>query len=180
MKTPDVQAFKKLIATATLPALGPQRRPEARSAAELHLALDAFFRTAPGALEHEQPLRSAAMLWHDHLDESHQISQNLPDTTGSFLHGIMHRREPDYGNAKYWFSRVGEHASSPVLARRVSELLAKQAVPDPGLTRLGASGRWDAFQFVDLCEAAANAQQPRYQLLQQIQAVEFETLLEHL
>ena len=39
---------------------------------------------------------SAIWLHHDFLDESHSISQNIATTTGSFWHGIMHRREGDY------------------------------------------------------------------------------------
>ena len=34
------------------------------------------------------------------IDESHTISQDLGSAEGSFLHGIMHRREGDFGNAK--------------------------------------------------------------------------------
>ncbi|WP_283434442.1 hypothetical protein [Neorhodopirellula lusitana] len=48
------------------------------------------------------------------LDRSHSISQNDSSAEGSFWHGIMHRRESDYSNAKYWFRRVGSH---PVLIR---------------------------------------------------------------
>src|SRR5277367_1162697 len=32
-------------------------------------------------------------LWHDWLDQSHEISQSLHSATGSFWHAIMHRRE---------------------------------------------------------------------------------------
>src|SRR5262245_21856010 len=54
-------------------------------------------------------------LYFDFLDESHAISQTaegVPDH--DFWHAIMHRREPDAGNSKYWWRRVGNH---PVLAQ---------------------------------------------------------------
>ncbi|MCC6145204.1 MAG: hypothetical protein IT368_15465 [Candidatus Hydrogenedentes bacterium] len=53
----------------------------------------------------------AAGLWLyiDDLDRSHTLSQGLTDHTGSFWHGIMHRREGDFSNSHYWFHRVGMH-----------------------------------------------------------------------
>lgn len=55
--------------------------------------------------------RLAAGLWLyvDDLDRSHTISQSMEDQTGSFWHGIMHRREGDFSNSHYWFRRVGQH-----------------------------------------------------------------------
>jgi hypothetical protein len=52
-----------------------------------------------------------AGLWlrFDFLDESHKISQEVETPTGSFWHAIMHRREGDFGNSKYWWRRVGQH-----------------------------------------------------------------------
>jgi hypothetical protein len=37
------------------------------------------------------------------LDRSHTISQGIGSAEGSFWHGIMHRREGDFSNSKYWF-----------------------------------------------------------------------------
>jgi hypothetical protein len=52
-----------------------------------------------------------AGLWlrFDFLEESHRISQEIDSPTGSFWHAIMHRREGDFGNSKYWWRRVGKH-----------------------------------------------------------------------
>lgn len=52
------------------------------------------------------------------IDRSHSISQDIENPEGSFLHGIMHRREGDFSNAKYWFRRVGNH---PVIEQLASE-----------------------------------------------------------
>src|SRR5437868_4066766 len=62
------------------------------------------------------PPACAAGLWlyFDFLDESHAISQELDTPEGSYWHAIMHRREPDAWNSKYWWRKVGPH---PVLAR---------------------------------------------------------------
>ena len=43
------------------------------------------------------------------LDRSHTISQSIDHPSGSFWHGIMHRREGDFGNSHYWFHKVGHH-----------------------------------------------------------------------
>jgi len=45
-----------------------------------------------------------AGLWllHGYLDESHEISQALKTSEGSFWHGVMHRIERDFWNSKYW------------------------------------------------------------------------------
>ncbi|MDA0337856.1 MAG: hypothetical protein O2782_22030 [bacterium] len=58
----------------------------------------------------EQPaLQSALWLYIDDLDRSHTVSQGIEDATGSFWHGIMHRREGDFANSHHWFNKVGEH-----------------------------------------------------------------------
>lgn len=122
-------------------------------------------------------IRSLLLLWHDHLEESHSLSQEIHDADGSVLHGIMHRREPDYWNAKYWFNRVGDHPAFPFIAERTSKLLtslgedtlAKELVPD---------GKWNPGAFVDACERAAKLNSSLVATLQRIQEIEFQVLLE--
>jgi hypothetical protein len=60
-------------------------------------------------------------LWHDALEESHAISQGLSDATGSYWHAIMHRREGDFSNSKYWNARCRNHPAIGETARRAGE-----------------------------------------------------------
>jgi hypothetical protein len=179
MTPAHLAAFRQLIRTPTLPELGPGPRPDVRSCPELIRALDAFFTdhaVPPGSRE---PLQSAALLWHDHLDESHRISQDLHDASGSLLHGIMHRREPDYGNAKYWFARVGTHPAYAPIAQAVQDLLSPRPDDANWRARLLTGGRWNPNGFVDACEELAHAPgtSPEAELLRQVLAIEFDCLL---
>src|SRR5205814_5252351 len=47
-----------------------------------------------------------AGLWSlfDYFEQSHEISQAIATPSGSYWHAMLHRREPDASNAKYWFA----------------------------------------------------------------------------
>jgi hypothetical protein len=174
----QLNAFKQLIATTELPMLGPQRRSGIKAVEELNRSLAEFFHAQKFPAHTHELLRSAALLWHDHLDASHTISQSIETRDGSWLHGIMHRREPDYGNAKYWFRRVGQHEAFPKLAERVAKFLHND---NDGLTRLIENGEWMPFALVDECERAESRRDAtRQKILREIQAIEFDTLVEHI
>jgi hypothetical protein len=101
-------------------------------------------------------------LYHDFLDESHSISQELEDATGSFWHAIMHRREPDAFNSKYWWRRVAAH---PVLAE-----LVRQA---PALGYIYTT----PFDFVDFCERVRGTGGVEELLAQRVQLLEWQRLM---
>ena len=129
-----------------------------------------------------EAIKSGLLLWNDALDESHTISQELMNQTGSYWHGIMHRREPDYSNSKYWFGRVGTHPIFPALRERALELFKEISNPSDALVNIGqtiaAQPDWDAYQLIDWCETAEAGDSPDVtHFLQQVQVEEIKLLL---
>jgi hypothetical protein len=137
--------IEKLLATPETPELGPGPRKGVLPEQEL-------------AKIDNDLLRAVLLVWHDHLDSAHTIVQDIETPDGSYIHAIIHRREPDYSNSKYWFRRVGRHPSLAKLSSRLGE-------------------QYDPFAFVDRCERRDSKSEPR---LREIQALELQFLAEHL
>ena len=89
--------------------------------------------------------------------QAHEVSQDDPSAEGTYWHGIIHRQEPDFDNAKYWFRRVKAHPVHAALADQF--------------------GRWDAEEFVKLCERSRPGSDDERQALER-QLVEWRLLYE--
>lgn len=175
----ELAKLRELLTAPEPPELGPGPRRGVLSLGELNHSLDRHFSGSKLAARQGDLVRAALLLWHDHHEPAHELSQRIKTPDGSLLHGILHRREPDYGNARHWFRRTGEHPAYSLITRRLADR------PELDAARAGKllpQGRWDAFAFVDACEQAARLVEtdPWKILLRAIQQAEFDCVLEHL
>ena len=125
------------------------------------------------------------LLW-DFLDDSHEISQTMEGKgsprTADYWHGIMHRREPDAGNASYWFRRVGPHPAFDHLGTQLiawmSELKASPEMLQLAESRLLKSKSLDPFALIELSTGALrNPGSVADQTLRMVQYLEMLNLL---
>ena len=98
-----------------MPTLLPES-PRSDAAAELIRRLEA-----------SAPVKAGLLLYIDDIHGAHTISQELETELGSLWHGIVHRREGDFSNARYWFRRCQTLSATlgidPVELTRLVELM---------------------------------------------------------
>jgi hypothetical protein len=173
--------FWQVVRTDSPPSLDQNPRPGVLPLTELNDRLNLFFADVHAGETAQLHLRAAALLYHDHHDAAHDIVQEMTDAVGCLIHAMVHRREPDFWNAKYWFRRVVDH---PVYRRLTPQLpqLVTHADARREVHRLTLSGTLDPIAFVDACEAAGGDPENsvRKDFLRRVQHAEFEALVAHL
>jgi hypothetical protein len=122
------------------------------------LSEPAWVAVFPSAPHRARLSLSAGLLQiHDFWDASHDAAQRADDLGerdfSAYWHGIAHRREPDAGNAAYWFRRVGKHPVFKPLAEAGRTLLDPEG--DAQLAnRLIPGGDWNPMVMIELCTQA--------------------------
>jgi len=130
-------------------------------------------------------LKAGLFCIHDYLEESHQLSQSVEHQglhhAGDYWHHIMHRREPDYSNAKYWSRAVGYHPLHDILPNAVQPLFdeSQSKTVLNWKNRLLQNNRWSLNAFVDCCaECESSQDQELNGLARKIQWTEMQLLLQ--
>ena len=167
-KSAKSAVFWALIDTAGPPALDRGPRAGVQLAGVLAKAVSPALATLP-------PVRRAAALglahlWHDDLDAAHGHCQaHEDDADCNYVHALLHRREGDFANAKYWFREVGSHPVYDAIAT---------AARAQGLLHLLGEGGWDPAVGVDACAKAVRSGAGAGLIA--LQAAEFRALAVHL
>ncbi len=111
--------------------------------------------------------RGAILYALDELDAAHRIFQEEASSIGSYWHGMMHRREGDFENARYWFRRAG----------RLTQFGAMQEAARGASPTMARQDTWDPYLFTGLCEQARFGDRDVMPECRALQRAEFETLL---
>jgi hypothetical protein len=156
-------AVEELLRRLPLAPLGPGH-PEQAVRAKLEALDEGAFGGRVADRDMAAACRAGLWLAFDFLDESHEISQGIHTAEGSYWHALLHRREPDYSNSRYWFRQVGRHPVFEGLAKEARELGSP------------AAGEWDPFAFVDACERAIGTGAAEEELCRRVQRAEWELL----
>jgi hypothetical protein len=135
-------------------------------------------------------LLAALHLRNDSLNTSHSYAQEIEhDATGAYWHGIMHRMEGDYSNAKYWFMRTGQHPVMSKVKQRVAQWLNAECnltVIEHERTRsildsFRTDTAWNPAQFVDLIawQESSALSETTQRILEQLQDIEMTELFDY-
>lgn len=170
-------SIKKLLVDLPTASLGPGIPNESvRTQLESLTVGQSFF--PHNAVNGKMAQACFSSLWmvHHFLVESHEISQAIISPTGIFLHGIMHRREPDFWNSAYWFRKLKTHEIFAPLLKASLDLVRQAGTDSPPF--LKNRDTWDPLAFVDACEQCAKGQSPLEPLCLKIQECEWELLFD--
>ena len=126
------------------------------------------------AVEEPRPAMAGLFLYFSCFEEAHRLIDDCETTEGRLWHAIVHRMEPDSGNAAYWFRRAGRHRTFS----KISDAAA--AILDVTPAAEFRTGHWDPYAFILFCDRARTQPGSVQELVaQQIQLAEWQILFDH-
>jgi len=173
----------------SLPPLSPQHAWHPGLARDIaDLPVEAIAGGLPDGKLSAMAWKAALHLWNDDLEAAHELVQELHSATGSALHGIVHRREGDYDNARYWFVRAGDHPAYHSLQSRAVVLLANEPMPagviGQALSAMRGQGSWNPSLLtntIEIHESRTNRDNEAVRLLlERLQQLELEAMLRYI
>jgi hypothetical protein len=114
-------------------------------------------------------VRGALFYAVDALSEAHALFQEVANDLGAYWHGMMHRREADFDNARYWHRRAGTLPAFAAMHRAAVEASNDMA----------RQPNWDPYLFTGQCEQARHGAPELVDELVRLQRIEFDVLFDY-
>ncbi|HET9217889.1 MAG TPA: hypothetical protein VFR18_12975 [Terriglobia bacterium] len=105
----------------------------------------------------------------DDLDGCSEFFQNTANDLVGYWHGMKHRREADFDNARYWFRRTGTLPFFDTLHSRVSGISTDAA----------KQFSWDPYLFTGACEQHRFGDDSEVRDLARLQRAEFDVVFDY-
>lgn len=168
-----VDRLRQIFVNAGNPGLDQKIRASAKSVDEVRAALAEALQLTAFDAPRQAQLLALAYCWHDSWDAAHEVVQTMEgDPAADFIHAVLHRREGDADNARYWLARISDH---PVFTHLIPVAAAE------GFTDLVSDGVWRPGAFLARCLRAQTTAEPsETAALMRIQAAELLALLDRL
>jgi hypothetical protein len=112
--------------------------------------------------------RSLLLLAAGDVDRAHRMVQEISTADAAYIHGVIHRIDDDFNNARYWFRGARMHPAGAEMYRRA-------AACSPTVARHSI---WDPVLVTDMVETSRTAGVTEE--LRLILTIEFEELLQFL
>jgi hypothetical protein len=164
----DFASFAKKL-TANTPALCPQGAFDAELSEQIK---NAEFFSDPSS-EMARAATAGLLLFNDDLDAAHAIVQSPETPINNFWHAIIHRREGDFSNARYWWNRTKHHPAMD----EIFDIVIHRVPDFDFIDELRQSQQWEPFALNDFCERAAKTGEWEKEL-REVQRLEMKILLE--
>ena len=123
-----------------------------------------FLPTAPVAL-----VRAGLFYYHNALEDSHKQAAKGAGDIAAYWHGMVHRREGDFENARYWMRRAGEQPVFQEMQARASD----------GAPHMARQSNWDPFLFTHRSEQYKYGEHEYKKEIGHLQKVEFAVMFDY-
>lgn len=90
------------------------------------MTLESFKESLSAAVPPDAASPYLKALWHDAKGDwhkAHELIQDINDEKAAWIHAYLHRKEGDFSNARYWYTRAGKSVPPHSLQREWEEIV---------------------------------------------------------
>ncbi len=123
----------------------------------------------------ERQTKCLLLLWHDYMELSHHIADEERTTDFIYIHAMIHRREGDIYNSRFWFRHLDMcHIVISNITKEVRTYLTEKDETQL-LDRFVKNDGWLPLEFLEEVSKASKLKpsDPFVKLLRDIQTIEF-------